>query len=115
MAITLNNIKLTNINTTISALSYNNIMCIPPHCRFPEKRDFMDFQPERSASDFYRNYDPMVGVGTAAILLTFIFLITIKSIIRYTIRRFQKTRYRRKLFAAASAVVDINNKNNTNT
>uniref|UniRef100_A0A915CW40 Uncharacterized protein n=1 Tax=Ditylenchus dipsaci TaxID=166011 RepID=A0A915CW40_9BILA len=34
-----------------------------PYCRIPEKRDFMDIEPEKSALDFYHNYDPMVGVG----------------------------------------------------
>lgn len=97
-----------------------SILCIPPQCRSPDKRDFMDFQPERLAADFYRNYDPMIGIETAAILLAFIFLITIKSIIRYYIRHLQKTRYRKKLFAAAAAAaaatvtVDINNETDAN-
>lgn len=107
-------------NTIRRASSNNNIFCLPPQCRSPDKRDFMDFQPERSAVDFYRNYDPMIGIGTAAILLGFIFFITIKSIISYTIRRFQKVRYRHKLFSAAAAAsaitnnVDNNNKSNEN-
>ncbi|KHN87888.1 hypothetical protein Tcan_07436 [Toxocara canis] len=64
-----------------------------PHCKVPDKRDFMDVQPERSNEDFFRNYDPMVGIGTAAILAVFILLITIKSFIKWTARKIRMFRY----------------------
>jgi hypothetical protein len=35
-----------------------------PNCRIPEKRDFMDINPERTAEDFYRNYDPVSSLKT---------------------------------------------------
>lgn len=65
-----------------------------PHCKSPEKRDFMDVSPEKSESDFFRSYDPMVGIGTAAILVLFIFLITIKSFVKWIIRKIQILRYK---------------------
>lgn len=64
-----------------------------PHCRTPDKRDFMDVHPERSNEDFFRNYDPMVGIGTAALLAFFILLITIKSLIKWTTRKIRMFRY----------------------
>ncbi|VDK22510.1 unnamed protein product, partial [Anisakis simplex] len=61
-------------------------------CKVPEKRDFMDVNPERTNEDFFRNYDPMVGVGTAAILCAFIFLVTIKSFLKWLTRKFRMFR-----------------------
>uniref|UniRef100_A0A914ERV5 Uncharacterized protein n=1 Tax=Acrobeloides nanus TaxID=290746 RepID=A0A914ERV5_9BILA len=66
-----------------------------PYCKLPEKRDFMDINPERSEEDFYRNYDPMVGIGTALILLLFACMITIKSLIRWAVRHWRIRQYKR--------------------
>ena len=66
-----------------------------PTCKIPEKRDFMDVNPEKSEKDFYTNYDPMVGIGTAAILITFFIVITIKSFIRWLIRKYNLFKYKR--------------------
>ncbi|KAI6239073.1 hypothetical protein M3Y99_00610300 [Aphelenchoides fujianensis] len=68
-----------------------------PHCKAPDKRDFMDIDPEKNAEDFYRNYDPLVGVGTVAILFSIIVLASFKSIIRCIIRRYRMWTYDRKL------------------
>ncbi|KAI1721498.1 hypothetical protein Ddc_07954 [Ditylenchus destructor] len=83
-----------------------------PHCKLPDKRDFMDINPEKSAEDFYKNYDPMVGIGTAAILLSFVLLILIKSFGRYLLRRYRQIQYIRRATAAvakSSIVEDGNN------
>lgn len=66
-----------------------------PFCKLPDKRDFMDITPERSEEDYYRNYDPMVGLGTAMILLLFAFMVTIKSLIRWAIRHWKIRQYKR--------------------
>ncbi|CAD6196595.1 unnamed protein product [Caenorhabditis auriculariae] len=52
-----------------------------------EKRDFMQVNPPRKATDFYRDYDPWIGIGTAVALCLFFFVITVKSCVRYGIRR----------------------------
>ncbi|CAK5118226.1 unnamed protein product [Meloidogyne enterolobii] len=64
-----------------------------PYCKPPDKRDFQSYNPEKSFEDFYRNYDPMVGIGTAAILLSIIFLISVKSFIRWIIRNWESRKY----------------------
>lgn len=68
--------------------------CASHHCKPPEKRDFMDIHPERTNEDFFRNYDPMIGVGTALILALFILLITIKTFIKWTARKFRSFQYK---------------------
>ncbi|KAI6215375.1 hypothetical protein M3Y94_00378400 [Aphelenchoides besseyi] len=68
-----------------------------PNCKAPEKRDFMEINPEKSAEDFYRNYEPSVGIGTVAILFTIILLASIKSIIRIVHRKYKLWTYDRKL------------------
>ncbi|KAF8360028.1 hypothetical protein PRIPAC_95023 [Pristionchus pacificus] len=65
-----------------------------PSCS--EKRDFMDHDPPRKDEDFYVNYDPMVGVGTAAVLLTFFFLITIRSFVRWAVMKVRFIRFEKK-------------------
>jgi len=67
----------------------------------------MIINPEQSAEDFYRNYDPMVGVGTALILLLIIFLITIKSLIDCVIRRWRKSRCEKAVIEARRLVTDV--------
>lgn len=69
----------------------------------PEKRDFMDILPEKTAADFYQNYDPWVGLGTALILFLFVLIITIKSIIRYLWHQWLLFRYKRQLIAEKMA------------
>ncbi|MFH4975071.1 hypothetical protein AB6A40_001780 [Gnathostoma spinigerum] len=66
-----------------------------PICKYPEKRDFMDVNPPRSSEDFYVNYDPMVGIGTAVLLTLFILVVTIKSIIKWTVRKYRILRFNR--------------------
>ncbi|KAL3091744.1 hypothetical protein niasHT_024326 [Heterodera trifolii] len=67
-----------------------------PFCRAPDKRDFMEYEPAKTANDFYKSYDPMVGVGTAAILLLFIALLTAKSFLRWTIKQWRMRKYIRR-------------------
>lgn len=38
---------------------------------------YFQHYPARNGTDFYREYDPMVGIGTAAVLALFFFTITI--------------------------------------
>ncbi|KAM3722538.1 Malformin synthetase mlfA [Dirofilaria immitis] len=33
-----------------------------PTCKTPDKRDFMDSNPPRTTDDFYRYYDPWIGI-----------------------------------------------------
>jgi|UniRef100_A0AC35GJC1 hypothetical protein len=66
-----------------------------PSCKIPEKRDFMDVNPEKSEDDFYKEYDPMVGLGTAAILIVFFIVITVKSFIRWIIRKYKLFKFKR--------------------
>ncbi|CAD5217373.1 unnamed protein product [Bursaphelenchus okinawaensis] len=68
-----------------------------PTCKPPEKRDFMDTNPERNATDFYRSYDPVVGIGTVGILLIIILMVSLKSMIRWTIQKYKLWTYDRKL------------------
>lgn len=63
----------------------------------------MDIEPERTADDFYRNYDPMVGIGTAGILILFILLVTMKSLIRCVRRRWRILTYERQRVKEALA------------
>lgn len=65
-----------------------------PTCKTPEKRDFMDANPARTNEDFYRNYDPWVGIGTAVILALFFLLITVKSLSKWVIRKAVMFRYK---------------------
>ncbi|GMR42906.1 hypothetical protein PMAYCL1PPCAC_33502 [Pristionchus mayeri] len=65
-----------------------------PSCS--EKRDFMDHHPPRKDADFYVHYDPMVGIGTAAVLLTFFFLITIRSFVRWAVMKVRFIRFEKK-------------------
>lgn len=85
----------------------SKIACTHSGCKtsmpLPEKRDFMDILPEKTALDFYRNYDWTVGVGTALILLLFILIITVKSITRYIWHQWLLFRYKRTLFTEISA------------
>lgn len=66
----------------------------------------MDTDPERTADDFYRNYDPMVGIGTAGILILFILLVSIKSIIRWVRRRWRILTYERQRIKEAKAELE---------
>jgi len=68
-----------------------------PNCKVPEKRDFMDINPERTAEDWYKNYDPLVGIGTIGILTLFVLMISLKSMIRCTIRKYKSWTYDRKM------------------
>ena len=45
--------------------------------------------PPRSEKDFYNHYDPMVGIGTAIVLCIFFLTVTIKSCMRYTVRKWR--------------------------
>ncbi|VDM13186.1 unnamed protein product, partial [Wuchereria bancrofti] len=72
-----------------------------PTCKIPDKRDFMDSNPPRTTDDFYRYYDPWIGIGTAIILALFFILIAFKTFItwllrRITIWRYQYQKYRQK-------------------
>uniref|UniRef100_A0A1I7SR81 FXYD domain-containing ion transport regulator n=1 Tax=Bursaphelenchus xylophilus TaxID=6326 RepID=A0A1I7SR81_BURXY len=68
-----------------------------PTCKPPEKRDFMQSNPELNATDFYRNYDPVVGIGTVGILMIIILMVSLKSIIRCSIQKYKLWTYDRKL------------------
>ncbi|RCN51680.1 hypothetical protein ANCCAN_02350 [Ancylostoma caninum] len=61
----------------------------PCHPLCAEKRDFMEVNPPRSEKDFYAAYDPMVGIGTAIVLMMFFFVVTVKSCVRYAIRKWR--------------------------
>ncbi|VDK69879.1 unnamed protein product [Litomosoides sigmodontis] len=65
-----------------------------PTCKTPDKRDFMDPNPPRTADDFYRYYDPWIGIGTAMILTLFFILIALKTFITWLLRRITVWRYR---------------------
>uniref|UniRef100_A0A0N4ZU44 Col_cuticle_N domain-containing protein n=1 Tax=Parastrongyloides trichosuri TaxID=131310 RepID=A0A0N4ZU44_PARTI len=75
-----------------------------PFCRGPEKRDFMDINPEKTADDFYKKYDPMIGIGTAVILITFFILITIKSLTKYILRKIKQYNFNQELKAQSKCV-----------
>ncbi|CAB3402336.1 unnamed protein product [Caenorhabditis bovis] len=62
-----------------------------------EKRDFMEVRPAKNASDFYRDYDPTVGVGTALVLLLFFISVTINGFIRCMIRKYRMHRFYKNL------------------
>lgn len=49
----------------------------------------MEVNPARTEEDFYAAYDPWVGVGTAIVLALFFFVITVKSCVRYAIRKWR--------------------------
>ncbi|VDO56934.1 unnamed protein product [Onchocerca flexuosa] len=66
--------------------------CVPT-CRIPDKRDFMDSNPPRTTDDFYRNYDPWIGIGTAIMLALFFILIAFKSFLTWLLRRTTIWRY----------------------
>ncbi|WKX98764.1 hypothetical protein Q1695_014001 [Nippostrongylus brasiliensis] len=61
----------------------------PCHPLCNEKRDFMEVNPARTEKDFYANYDPMVGIGTAVVLTLFFFVVTVKSCVRYIVRKWR--------------------------
>ncbi|GMT20182.1 hypothetical protein PFISCL1PPCAC_11479 [Pristionchus fissidentatus] len=65
-----------------------------PSCA--EKRDFMEHDPPRKEEDFFVDYDPMIGLGTAAVLLTFFFLITIRSLVRWAVMKVRFIRFEKK-------------------
>uniref|UniRef100_A0A183CMR5 Uncharacterized protein n=1 Tax=Globodera pallida TaxID=36090 RepID=A0A183CMR5_GLOPA len=67
-----------------------------PLCRPPDKRDFMEYNPAKSANDLYQSYDPMVGIGTAGILLLFITLITAKSLLRWMVKQWRLHKYAKR-------------------
>ncbi|KAE9416873.1 hypothetical protein Angca_001203, partial [Angiostrongylus cantonensis] len=63
---------------------------MPKRCPFcVEKRDFMEVYPARSEADFYKAYDPWVGISTAILLSLFFFAITVKYCIRYILRKWR--------------------------
>ncbi|CAI4226624.1 unnamed protein product [Auanema sp. JU1783] len=62
-----------------------------------EKRDFMEVHPPRSEEDFYKSYDPMIGIGTAMTLIIFFFLITVKACARYLTRKWQMYHFYRNI------------------
>uniref|UniRef100_A0A0K0EKQ7 Col_cuticle_N domain-containing protein n=1 Tax=Strongyloides stercoralis TaxID=6248 RepID=A0A0K0EKQ7_STRER len=84
-----------------------------PFCRGPDKRDFMDTRPEKTADDFYKKYDPMIGIGTAAILMAFFLLITIKSFTRYILRKIKQYNFNQEL-KAQSKCIDLANEHEIN-
>ncbi|VDM63271.1 unnamed protein product [Angiostrongylus costaricensis] len=45
--------------------------------------------PARSEADFYKAYDPWVGISTAILLSLFFFAITVKYCIRYILRKWR--------------------------
>lgn len=68
-----------------------------PNCKPAEKRDFMDVNPERTAEDFYRSYDPTVGIGTVGILLVMLLMVSLKSMIKWGIEKYRLWVYDRQL------------------
>lgn len=54
----------------------------------------MDPDPARSDDDFYRDYDPWVGIGTALILALFFLLITLKTFMKWLLMKVTIWRYR---------------------
>ncbi|VDD95760.1 unnamed protein product [Enterobius vermicularis] len=67
--------------------------CIP-HCN--EKRDFQDIHPERTKEDFYKSYDPLVGVSTASILAVIMLYFVARCLFNCLERQLQLIRYRRR-------------------
>lgn len=65
-----------------------------PTCKTPEKRDFMDPNPPRTTDDFYRYYDPWIGIGTAILLALFFILIAFKTFMKWLLRRITVWQYR---------------------
>ncbi|MCP9257607.1 hypothetical protein DINM_000763 [Dirofilaria immitis] len=65
-----------------------------PTCKTPDKRDFMDSNPPRTTDDFYRYYDPWIGIGTAIILALFFILVAFKTFMTWLLRRITIWRYR---------------------
>ncbi|CAG9540271.1 unnamed protein product [Cercopithifilaria johnstoni] len=65
-----------------------------PTCKTPDKRDFMDSNPPRTTDDFYRHYDPWIGIGTAMILALFFILIAFKTFMTWLFRKITIWRYR---------------------
>ncbi|GMS89903.1 hypothetical protein PENTCL1PPCAC_12078 [Pristionchus entomophagus] len=78
----------------VQAMTAQQLRDCLPSCS--EKRDFMDHDPPRKDRDFYVHYDPMVGIGTAAVLLTFFFLITIRSFVRWAVLKVRFIRFEKK-------------------
>ncbi|KAI6177125.1 hypothetical protein M3Y97_00873000 [Aphelenchoides bicaudatus] len=74
-----------------------------PNCKPIDKRDFMDINPEKTSADFYARYDPMIGVLTVGMLVLFIAMISMKSIVKCTVRKLKYWKYDRKLNALRSA------------
>ncbi|NP_497602.3 CX domain-containing protein [Caenorhabditis elegans] len=62
-----------------------------------EKRDFMEHNPAQNGTDFYREYDPMVGIGTAAVLALFFFTITINGCIRCAVRKYKMHKFYKEI------------------
>ncbi|VDK29526.1 unnamed protein product [Gongylonema pulchrum] len=81
------------MSTGVLHARYQRSDCFPT-CKIPDKRDFMDPNPAKSNEDFYREYDPWIGIGTAIILALFFMLITLKSCIKWLLRRITVWRYR---------------------
>uniref|UniRef100_A0A0N5AHG0 Uncharacterized protein n=1 Tax=Syphacia muris TaxID=451379 RepID=A0A0N5AHG0_9BILA len=67
--------------------------CIP-HCN--EKRDFQSNNPEKTRKDFYKTYDPLVGISTASILALIMLYFLVKWLFIWLERQLQLMRYKRK-------------------
>lgn len=78
--------------STQAAIQQQRKLCFP-YCKVPDKRDFMDSNPPKSNEDFYRNYDPWIGIGTAIILALFFALIAMKICLRWLLRSATVWRY----------------------
>ncbi|VDN06500.1 unnamed protein product [Thelazia callipaeda] len=75
--------------------NYRRYPCFPT-CRIPDKRDFMDSNPPRSNEDFYRHYDPWIGISTAIILSLFFVLIAFKTFVKWFLYQINNWRYYRR-------------------
>lgn len=85
-----------------------------PTCKTPDKRDFMDPNPPRTTDDFYRYYDPWIGVGTAMILALFFILIAFKTFATWLLRRITVWRYRYQNSRGGQQKTDNNLINHSN-
>ncbi|KJH52880.1 hypothetical protein DICVIV_00926 [Dictyocaulus viviparus] len=74
-----------------------------------EKRDFMEVDPPRTEKDFYKNYDPWMGVSTAILLALFFFVITVKSCVRYLIRKWRMHQFYKRASSGEENIVDNEN------
>ncbi|CAJ0578743.1 unnamed protein product, partial [Mesorhabditis spiculigera] len=59
------------------------------------KRDFMMVKPPRTEADFHREYDSNIGLGTAFVLILFFVAITIKSCVKWMIRKVQMHNFKK--------------------